>query len=233
MRIAIIDDEIHWRAVAEQVVTTHYSNVEISIDTYENGEDYLNSNILYDISFVDIEMPDMDGFETIEKARIYNPDGVYIILTTHTEMSRRGYLVNAFRYIDKINLVGEMIEAMQSAELILGRNNKIEVNILDVGLRKIVLKDIIYIETDKHRIMIHTKEKDIRCYNTMKEMETILDEKWFFRCHNSYIVNLDEIARIDKRIIYLKNGSNIDIAQRKAPDFNRAYLRRQFECGNA
>ncbi len=233
MRIAIIDDEIHWRATAEQVVTTHYSNVEISIDTYENGEDYLNSNILYDISFVDIEMPDMDGFETIEKARIYNPDGVYIILTTHTEMSRRGYLVNAFRYIDKINLVDEMIEAMQSAELILGRNNKIEVNILDIGLRKIVLKDITYIETEKHHILIHTKEKDIRCHNTMKEMETILDEKWFFRCHNSYIVNLDEIARIDKRIIYLKNGSNIDIAQRKAPEFNKAYLRRQFECGNA
>lgn len=233
MRIAIIDDEIHWRAVAEQVVTTHYSNVEISIDTYENGEDYLNSKILYDISFVDIEMLDMDGFETIEKARIYNPDGVYIILTTHTEMSRRGYLVNAFRYIDKINLVDEMIEAMQSAELILGRNNKIEVNILDVGIRKIVLKDIVYIETEKHHILIHTKEKDIRCHNTMKEMESILDQKWFFRCHNSYIVNLDEIARIDKRIIYLKNGSNIDIAQRKAPDFNKAYLRRQFECGNA
>lgn len=233
MRIAIIDDEIHWRTVAEQVVTTHYSNVEISIDTYENGQEYLNSKIPYDISFVDIEMPYMDGFETIEKARVYNSDGIYIILTTHTEMSRRGYLVNAFRYIDKINLVDEMIEAMQSAELILGRNNKIEVNILDVGIRKLVLKDIVYIETEKHHILIHTKDKDIRCHNTMKEMETILDEKWFFRCHNSYIVNLDEIARIDKRIIYLKNGSNIDIAQRKAPDFNKAYLRRQFECGNA
>lgn len=233
MRIAIIDDEMHWRTAAEQVVTTHYSNVEITIDTYESGEEYLNSKIPYDISFVDIEMPIVDGFETIEKSRIYNPDGVYIILTTHTEMSRRGYLVNAFRYIDKINLVDEMIEAMQSAELILGRNNKIEVSIIDVGIRKIVLKDILYIETEKHHILIHTKEKDIRCNNTMKEMEDILDEKWFFRCHNSYIVNLDEIARIDKRIIYLKNGSSIDIAQRKAPDFNKAYLRRQFECGNA
>ena len=67
----------------------------------------------------------------------------------------------------------------------------------------------------------------------MKELETILDEKWFFRCHNSYIVNLDEIASVDKKIIYLKNGNDIDIAQRKAAEFNRAYLRRQFECGNA
>ena len=233
MRIAIIDDEMHWRTVAEQVVIEHYSNVEVIIDTYECGEQYLNSKIMYDISFVDIEMSGIDGFETIENARVYNPDGVYIILTTHTEMSRRGYLVNAFRYIDKINIKDEMTEAMQSAELILGRNKKIEINIIDVGLRKIVLKDIIYIETEKHHILIHTKEKDIRCSNTMKEMVEILDEKWFFRCHNSYIVNLDEIASVDKKIIYLKNGNDIDIAQRKATDFNKAYLRRQFVCGNA
>ena len=122
---------------------------------------------------------------------------------------------------------------LQLAEFILGRNKKIEVNIIDVGTCKIVLKDIIYIETEKHRIVIHTKEKDIRCSNTMKDMVEILDEKWFFRCHNSYIVNLDEIATVDKKIIYLKNGNDIDISQRKATEFNRAYLRRQFECGNA
>lgn len=233
MRIAIIDDEMRWRDTTEQVVSQHYSNVEVIIDTYESGEQYLNSKIKYDISFVDIEMSGIDGFDTIEKARIYNPDGIYIILTTHTEMSRRGYLVDAYRYIDKIKLVDEMTEAMQSAERILGRNTKIEVNIIDVGIRKIVLKDIIYIETEKHHVLIHTKEKDIRCNNTMKELETILDEKWFFRCHNSYIVNLDEIASVDKKIIYLKNGNDIDIAQRKAAEFNKAYLRRQFECGNA
>ena len=113
MRIAIIDDEMYWRTTAEQIVIQHYSNVEVIIDTYQSGKQYLNSKIQYDISFVDIEMSGVDGFETIEKARTYNQDGVYIILTTHTEMSRKGYLVNAFRYIDKINLTDEMIEAMQ------------------------------------------------------------------------------------------------------------------------
>lgn len=231
MRIAIIDDEMHWRNATKEVVDQHYSNMKV--DIYESGEEYLDSKIQYDISFVDIEMSGIDGFETIERARAYNPDGVYIILTTHTEMSRKGYLVNAFRYIDKIKLVDEMTEAMQSAELILGRNKKIEVNVVDKGKRNIVLKDIAYIETEKHRILIHTKDKVIRCGNTMKEMEELLDAKWFYRCHNSYIVNLDEIASVDSKIIYMKNGKDIDIAQRKAKEFNKAYLRRQFECGNA
>lgn len=232
MKIAIIDDEQHWRCSAKQIVSKYYSNVEVSIDVYEDGEQYLNSKVNYDISFVDIEMPGVDGFTTIENARKYNPDGIFIILTTHTEMSRKGYLVNAFRYIDKIKLVDEMIEAMKSAEILLGRNKKIEINITDVGIRKLVLKDILYIETEKHRTLVHTNEKMIKCNNTMREMESILDASWFFRCHNSYIVNLDEISRIDKKIIYLKNGDSIDIAQRKAPEFNKAYLKRQFECGN-
>ena len=139
MKLAIIDDEQHWRYSAEQIVSKYYANVEVNIDIYENGEQYLKSKVKYDISFVDIEMPGVDGFTTIERAREYNSEGIFIILTTHTEMSRKGYLVNAFRYIDKIKLVDEMLEAMRSAEILFRRNRKIEVNITDVGIRKLVL----------------------------------------------------------------------------------------------
>jgi len=85
MRIAIVDDEMHWRTTAKQLVSQHYSNVEVDVDIYESGEEYLDSKIQYDISFVDIEMYGIDGFETIERARAYNPDGVYIILTSICE----------------------------------------------------------------------------------------------------------------------------------------------------
>ena len=44
-----------------------------------------------------------------------------MILTTHTEMSRRGYLVNAFRYLDKVNLKEELKEAFYSAKKIAGK----------------------------------------------------------------------------------------------------------------
>ena len=57
---------------------------------------------------------------------------VYIILTTHTEMSRKGYLVNAFRYIDKSNMSKEIVEAINAAEVLLRRNDNIEINIVGV-----------------------------------------------------------------------------------------------------
>ncbi len=233
MKIAIIDDEMHWRETAERVVRGYFKDSEIEIDIFESGIQYLNNKIKYDISFVDIEMPELDGFMTIERARKFNPDGIFIILTTHTELSRRGYLVNAFRYIDKLKMSDEVKEALNSAEILLNRNEKISLNVIGEGRHEIHLKDIIYIETEKHWIIVHTINRNIKCSDNMADVELALTSNWFYRCHKSFIVNLDEIERIEGSIIYMKNGDDIDIAKRKVPSFRRAYLSRQYECGNA
>lgn len=232
MRISIVDDDIRWRDRVKAQILQYDKNADIEIDMFESGEKYLASKKHYDISFVDIEMPGIDGFETISRARATKEDGIYVILTTHAEMSRKGYCVNAFRYIDKVHLE-EMKEAIGSAIIILGRNDKITVNVIADGPREIVLKNIIYIETEKHYVLIHTKQGTIKCSNSMRELEDMLHGKWFCRCHNVFIVNLDEISRIEDRIAYLSNGDDIDISHRKMSEFKKLYINRQYECANA
>lgn len=231
MRVSIVDDDANWIERIKNEVLKCEIDETVEIDTFLSGKQYLASGKRYDISFVDIEMPGIDGFETITKAMENNDDGIYVILTTHTEMSRKGYLVNAFRYIDKAHLE-EIDEAINAAITVLGRNEKIEVNVIGDGPRKIVLKNIIYIETEKHYILIHTKQGTIRCSNNMCDLEERLDEKWFCRCHNVFIVNLDEISRIEDRIVYLSNGADIDISHRKMSQFRKLYCDRQFKCAN-
>ena len=232
MKIAIVDDDIKWRERVRSEIVRYDVNKEMEIDFFTSGEMYLGSKERYDLSFVDIEMPGMDGFETIARAKETDADGIYIILTTHIEMSRKGYVVNAFRYIDKLQLE-EIKEAIDSAKTVLGRNKKIEVNVIGDGVRKITLKNIIYVETEKHYILVHTRQGTIKCSNTMKEIEDMLPDNWFCRCHNAYIVNLDEITHMDDRIVYLSNGSDIDISHRKMNQFRKIYLSRQYECANA
>ena len=67
----------------------------------------------------------------------------------------------------------------------------------------------------------------------MKELEKELCDKWFFRCHKSFIVNLDEVENFKNLIAYMKDGSNLDISQRKLWEFRKVYLKRTYECGNA
>lgn len=231
MRIAIVDDEKHWIDKVKREIE-QYKIAEITeIDTFESGEKFLESPNRYDISFIDIEMPRMDGFETISKARKKDEEGLFVILTTHTEMSRRGYYVNAFRYIDKMRL-REIMEALDSAIIVLERNRKITVNVINDMERELVLKNILYFETEKHYVIVHTKHGNYKCSDNMQELETLLPEKWFCRCHNSFIVNLDEIVQMKERIIYLSNGDDIDIAHRRFHEVRKMYMNRQYECAN-
>lgn len=231
MKISIVDDDPKWVERIRNEIIRYDENKEMTIDTFLSGEEYLKREEQYDISFIDIEMPGIDGFETISKARKYNPNGLYVIFTTHVEMSRKGYMVNAFRYLDKMKLE-EMQETIESAQVVLGRNEKIEVNVINEGVRKLTLKNIIYIETEKHYILIHTKHGIIKCSDTMQDIEKMLPSNWFNRCHHAYIVNLDEIVRLENKIVYLSNGKDIDVSDRKMGQFRKAYVNREYERAN-
>lgn len=231
MRIAIIDDDAYWRERIEQEVSRYVGDAERKIDIYESGEQYIKSQKKYDISFVDIEMDGMDGFDTILKATELQSDGIFIILTTHAEMCKKGYQVNAFRYIDKTELE-EMDEAISAAKVVLDRNRKISVDVLSEGQHRIALKNIFYIETVRPYIMLHTTHGNITCKNKMQDIEKELPEQSFSRCHNAFIVNLDKVSHIDERWAYLINGDRVEISQRKIWQVKREYFKRHYECAN-
>ena len=68
----------------------------------------------------------------------------------------------------------------------------------------------LYIETEKHYVVIHTHQESIKCKNRMQEIESMLPDNSFSRCHNAYIVNLDKISHIENSRAYLVNGNNIE-----------------------
>lgn len=230
MKIAIVDDKLHWHDKIETIIC---KCVNAEIDNYSNGKDFLLNKKKYDIVFMDIEMPYMDGFDTIKKARELNLESIYIIMTTHSEMSRKGYLVNAFRYIDKQKMKEEIPEAIDSANMILDNNKKISVNVIGKGVLDINLSNILYIETEKHRVLVHTNNDVVRCGDSMIELENKLQKDNFYRCHNAYIVNLDAVNKIEKTYTILKNGEKVEISRRKYQEFGNRYLERRFHCANA
>lgn len=172
------------------------------------------------------------ALKLLKKPGRKNKDTIFMILTTHTEMSRRGYLVNAFRYLDKVNLKEELKEAFYSAKKLLEKDKKITLNIVGEAQQEVALKNIYYFEAQRHGVLIYTTLGVKRCNDSMSEMEQKLDNKWFYRCHNSFIVNLDEIESLKGTVIYMKNGNDIDISRRKVSEFKKVFLKRQYECAN-
>ena len=64
------------------------------------------------------------------------------------------------------------------------------------------LSDIVYVESYKRYLLIHTKKDEYKQYGKISDMEKMLCEKGFLRSHKSYLVNLEHVIKIKNRILF-------------------------------
>lgn len=231
MNIAIVDDEIIWRQNVKNVINT-YLGENVHIVFFGSGESFLAEGQEFDIVFMDIEMEGEDGFATIEEYRQYYPKSINIILTVHTEMSRQGYRVNAFRYIDKANLKEEVEEALFSAKNLLNRNAEITLILKSLGTIKVDLKSILYFETSKRNLKVHLEKEEYTCKNSINELAEQLSDKGFYLTHRSYLVNMQWIKEFTQNEICIKNGDKVMLSSRKHNKFKGEYIKWKFGIAN-
>ncbi|MFM9911603.1 MAG: LytR/AlgR family response regulator transcription factor, partial [Chitinophagaceae bacterium] len=189
--------------------------------------------------FLDIEMPQMNGFEMLNKLTDKN---FHIIFTTAYDQ----YAIKAIKYaafdyllkpvdieelksaVDKINKI-ENNQTKKQVEL-LQQNmqhpkkllNKLAIPTLE-GLLFYEINDIIHLEANSNYTNIYlTNKAKITASKTLKEFEELLPNDIFFRTHHSHVINLNYIKRYikgDGGQIELQNGTYIDVSRRKKDEF--------------
>lgn len=132
MKIAIVDDDKEWRQNALRVTKQYFEEGDIVVKCFSSGEALLEKNEKYEIVILDIEMPGRDGFQTACEYKVSYPDVIIIMLTTHLELSRKGYEVDAFRYVDKLHIKEELEAAFFSAKKLLERNKIVEISVVNL-----------------------------------------------------------------------------------------------------
>ncbi len=113
MKISIVEDEAVWREQIQSMIEKYgrEQNISFQISAYEKGRDFMESADA-DLLFLDIELAEgEDGFGIARQLMDSGNQCKVCFLTSHTEMARLGYRVNAFRYIDKRHLE-EITEAL-------------------------------------------------------------------------------------------------------------------------
>lgn len=232
MRIAIVDDQIEWRTKVEKKVKRYAWKEDVVIDQYACGEEFCTQTG-YDIVFMDIDMGKMDGFDAVHIYKENNLDAIIVFLTSHTELSRKGYLVNAFRYVDKANMDEELEEALVAIDLLRSRNHVIVFHVVNVGEMNLKIKDILFIETEKRNVIIHTSDEAFLSNRKIDELEEQLSEWGFFRCHKSYLVNLGNIKSFDRLNVCFSCGKKALVSTRKYSELKDKYLEQKFKMANS
>lgn len=205
----------------ENVISYEDLDIEISLST-NNPYDilfFLKNNSVNGLYFLDVDLKtSINGIELAEQIRKYDPRGFIVFITTHSEMSHLTfkYKVEAMDYIIKDdyrevkNRIKECILNAYSKYISL-YNDVQKVFIIEDDGRTINVKydNILFFETSHtpHKIILHAKNRRIEFYGNLKNIEKELDER-FYRCHESFIVNRDNIKQVNKtkRIISMVNG---------------------------
>lgn len=239
IKAVIVDDEpkaiqsLSWEL-------THFSDEIDVIKTFshpENAIDYLNLHTP-DCLFLDIQMPTMDGFQFLEK--LNHKDFAIIITTAYNEFAIKALKHEAIDYllkpidsddlndtIKKIKKYNTKFYNSSKIEEALSNFNakfdqkKITIN-TDGKLLFLNVDDIIFVESDGNYSTIVTKDgQKILITKKLKEVNDILPEHYFFRIHNSYIINLNKIKEFIKNDGYVVMESNhkIPVARQRKSDF--------------
>jgi len=203
LHIGICDDSPEDICVLSQALSAYDSSIRIS--TYRDGKSLLEEcedNLLaFDLLFIDIYMPGMNGITTAQKIRVLREDIKIIFISSSNDHYQDTYDIFAFNYIMKPLNVEKLYRIMDQALLSVFEENrqKLIVSFKNVDYQ-IFVRDIHYIESSSKRICVNMSDgKQVICYKKLDELEELLPEAAFVRCHQSYIVNFFYVTEMTSK----------------------------------
>lgn len=227
MRIAVCDDEKQVRDSLCEIIKKEYPKAKTFV--YCCGEELLAKKMQDDILFLDIQMPGINGMDVAKEIRIKNKDMIIIFITGIEGYVFGAFDVEAFHYLVKPFSESQFRKVLKNAVekyQCIGLENKDIRNVLikTKGEHiKINTKDIIFAEVFNRKIIIHKTDEDIEYYGRMSELEKMVGSG-FFRCHRSYLVNMNFVVKYNASMIYTEKG-NVLMAKQHYPEFVKAYLK--------
>lgn len=210
LNIAICDDEIDYVNSTADAVMKILSEYEVDISTYTSGIDLINNSTKrIDILFIDIEMPGLNGIETIRKLRVINPSIIVFILTNYTNYMTDVFRVGTFQFLKKPLRVDDLkYDLLRAVELYKHEHHKIKIKEND-NIRLIDISKIRYLEVYQKELKFRLLKEEIIIRGKIAEYEEILQMYGFAKNHKSFLINMAYIKRIGQNELELEGVNEL------------------------
>ena len=211
-KIAICDDEpLHIDKIRSILL-------DEETDNYTKPANLLNAITAgkrYDVLFLDIMMPEIDGISLARELRELDEDMLIVFITSKIEFMQTGYEVKAFRYLlkDQINTGLPKIWKDIEKEL-LDRADTYFTYEFERKTYRYPCRDILYLESNLRRIILHTNRDTAALYWKLDDLA--IKYPMFVRIHKSFLVNRRHIRSISAGMVVLSNGDVLPISRKYA-----------------
>lgn len=226
MRVAIVEDEDAAAKTLTEYLARYAEKYGLAVET-ERFVDPLKLlggyKPIYDIIFMDIIMPHLNGMDAAEKLRKIDNDTVLIFVTNMQNYAVKGYEVNALDFIVK-PVSYSLFEAKmnRAVKVVSEKHDENSISVTVDGVTRVLpIGKILYVEVAGHVVTYHTDSGDYPVRGTLDKAERALPKECFARCNYCYLVNLKYVKSVDSNYVDV-TGHKLAVSRNKKKDFLNA-----------
>lgn len=152
-----------------------------------------------DMAFIDIEMPDTNGFSVAEFIHSTYPQIKVVFLTGHVELGAKSFDYEPFDFLSKpidVMRLKKTLNRYEAAQKNLAVKNELVAVDTGTGLVLLSPDDILYIAKEQRKTVIHCINQNYTVQYSLEEMEAIFEDYGLFRTHQSFLVPLSKIISV-------------------------------------
>lgn len=234
MKIAVCDDEKQFIDEVCPLLETWAKKheIQLSLFRFTNGDDLLDAHRkeCMDLIFLDVIMPLLNGIETARELRCGDMSVPIIFLTTAREFAVESYEVRAFHYLLKPIDTGKLFCILDEFLKIFCLPELTFTTKTAEGFCKITLADVDYLEAQNKHVHVYLSSgRVIEIREQFSKCQKIFSaDNGFYRCHRSYIVNLDHVEQFTKTSLTTICHAVIPISRSSYAAFKEAYFLHMF-----
>lgn len=205
--VAIVEDEAEQAGILLSYLERYGQEHGVGFQpTHFSGSlAFLNDvRTIFDIVFMDIEMPYKNGMEAAAEMRQINTESCLIFVTNMAQYAIKGYEVDAMDFLVKPVAYSMFSYKLAKAVAWVEKRRHTELCIpLKNGIVRLQVSDIRYVRVDQHRVFYHTADRVQEAWGSLAQAEASLKPFGFSRCSSSCLVNLRCVTQVADNEVYL------------------------------
>lgn len=236
LRIAVCDDELQTCEEIAGYVRDYLKsrNREAAVDCYPGGKELVAAfkNQSYDIVLLDIYMEGLSGIDTARKLRATGRECDICFITISTDHALESYRLKALDYlvkpVDREAVDGFLARALKH----ISQSSRYITISVNHSLQRVFIKNILWVNSANHVTYLHTKQDVRKTWHTLQDYGRWLDSPPFYRISRSFLVNFDEVRRMEEEFLLMTDGSTVPLPlhhhyRQLAKEMYRDYLSRK------
>lgn len=225
MRILICDDEEKYINELKVHIEEYLRTYSIKADFFTTAypKDIIKSDFSFDLAFLDIQMPEIDGITLAKELKNRNSKVILFFVTAFEEYQDEAMDLHIFRFFEKPFDVKRLYSSLDKAmeflddtyiDIYLDKNNE---------QVRVPVDDIYYVKRENKRVTVFTSSGEYCTKRNFNELIEKLPNTFFYLVHKSFLINVHYVTKYGYKEVCV-NETKISVATRKQADFHRYWF---------